>query len=63
VRGGRLCERSVIKAWKDSGIRDSKNISSDKKIGELAELIRKTPGCVTTVVRLATRLTTGFTPK
>jgi len=41
---------SVIHSWKDSGIRDSKNISSDKRIKELAELIRRTPGCVTTVV-------------
>ena len=41
---------SVIKAWEDAGIRDSKNISSDKKIAELAELIRETPGCVTSVV-------------
>ncbi|MGD0614792.1 MAG: ribonuclease HIII [Verrucomicrobiota bacterium] len=41
---------AVVNAWKDSGIRDSKNISSDRKIKELAELIRKTPGCVTTVV-------------
>jgi len=41
---------AVIKAWEDAGIRDSKNISSDKKIGELAELIRETPGCVTSVV-------------
>lgn len=41
---------AVIKAWEDVGIRDSKNISSDKKIGELAELIRETPGCVTSVV-------------
>src|ERR1051325_5176874 len=40
----------VVKAWKDSGIRDSKNISSDKRIRELAELIRDTPGCVTSVV-------------
>src|SRR5437762_11342258 len=40
----------VVKAWEDAGIRDSKNISSDKKIGELAELIRETPGCVTSVV-------------
>ena len=40
----------VVTAWKDSGIRDSKNISSDKRIKELAELIRKTPGCVTSVV-------------
>ena len=36
----------VINAWKDAGIRDSKNISSDKKISDLAELIRQTPGCV-----------------
>ena len=40
----------VINAWKDAGVRDSKNISSDKKIGELAELIQDTPGCVTSVV-------------
>ena len=36
----------VINSWKDKGIRDSKNISTDKRIHELAELIRKTPGCV-----------------
>jgi len=47
---GVYLNESVIKAWKDSGIRDSKNISSDKRIRELAELIRETPGCVTTVV-------------
>ncbi len=41
---------SVINAWQDAGVRDSKNISSDKKISELAKLIRETPGCVTTVV-------------
>ena len=40
----------VVKAWDNSGIRDSKNISSDKKIADLARLIRQTPGCVTTVV-------------
>ena len=44
---GVYVNESVIKAWKDSGMRDSKNISSDKKISELAEKIRKTPGCVT----------------
>jgi ribonuclease HIII len=43
---GVYVNESVVKAWKDSGIRDSKNISSDKKIAELAEKIRKTPGCV-----------------
>jgi ribonuclease HIII len=47
---GVYVNEAVIKAWEDVGVRDSKNISSDKKIGELAELIRDTPGCVTTVV-------------
>jgi ribonuclease HIII len=40
----------VIKAWENAGIRDSKTISSDKKIADLARLIRETKGCVTTVV-------------
>ena len=43
---GVYVNESVINAWKDLGIRDSKNISSDKKIAELADKIRKTPGCV-----------------
>ena len=47
---GAYVNESVIKAWQDVGIRDSKNISSDKRIGELADVIRKTPGCVWTVV-------------
>ena len=47
---GVYINESVVNAWKDAGVRDSKNISSDKKIKDLAELIRKTPGCVTTVV-------------
>jgi ribonuclease HIII len=47
---GVYVNETVIKAWQDSGIRDSKNISSDKKMKELAELIRDTPGCVTSVV-------------
>src|SRR5688572_14871690 len=47
---GVYVNEAVINAWKDAGVRDSKNISSDKKISDLAELIRKTPGCVTTVV-------------
>jgi ribonuclease HIII len=40
----------VLTAWKDSGIRDSKSISGDAQIARLAEVIRKTPGCVHTVV-------------
>jgi ribonuclease HIII len=47
---GAYVNESVIKSWEDAGIRDSKNISSDNKIRELAELIRDTPGCVTSVV-------------
>src|SRR5438046_2305382 len=47
---GAYVNESVIKAWQDVGIRDSKNISSDKRIGELADVIQKTPGCVWTVV-------------
>jgi len=43
---GVYVNEAVITAWKDLGVRDSKNISSDKKIHELAEVIRKTPGCV-----------------
>jgi ribonuclease HIII len=41
---------TMIEKWKDAGVRDSKNISSDKRIKELAELIKDTPGCVTSVV-------------
>ena len=41
---------SVVNAWTDAGVRDSKNISSDKKMAELADLIRNTPGCLTSVV-------------
>src|SRR6266487_3069396 len=47
---GVYVNEAVVKAWQDSGIKDSKNISSDKRIHELAELIRKTSGCVTTTV-------------
>jgi ribonuclease HIII len=47
---GAYVNQSVVTAWKDAGIKDSKNISSDKRIKELADLIRKTPGCVTSVV-------------
>jgi len=47
---GVYVNESVINAWKDAGVRDSKNISSDKRISDLAKLIRETPGCVTSVV-------------
>lgn len=41
---------SVVKAWQNLGVRDSKHISSDRKIAEMADHIRKTPSCVFTVV-------------
>jgi ribonuclease HIII len=47
---GVYVNESVVTAWKDAGVRDSKHISSDKRIKDLAELIQKTPGCVSTVV-------------
>jgi len=49
---GAYINEGIVNAWRDSGIRDSKNISSDKKIAELAEKIRKTPGCVVDVVTI-----------
>lgn len=47
---GVYVNESVVNAWKTAGVRDSKTISSDKKIAELAEVIRDTPGCVSTVI-------------
>jgi ribonuclease HIII len=47
---GVYINQSVINAWKGAGIRDSKKISGDRRIAELAKLIRNTPGCVYTVV-------------
>jgi ribonuclease HIII len=47
---GVYINETVIAAWKGAGIRDSKNISGDRRIAELAKLIRATPGCVHTVV-------------
>jgi len=46
---GAYLNESVVNAWKGVGVRDSKDIA-DKRIKELAEMIRKTPGCVSTVV-------------
>jgi ribonuclease HIII len=49
---GVYVNEAVVTAWKDVGIRDSKNISSDRRIKELAEIIRRTAGCVTTAVSI-----------
>ncbi len=47
---GVYVNETVIQAWKLSGIRDSKSIGSDRKIAELAKVIRETPGAVSTVI-------------
>ena len=47
---GVYVNEEVVKAWQGSGIRDSKHISSDRKIAELAKRIRQTEGCVTSIV-------------
>ena len=47
---GVYVNESIVRQWKDAGIRDSKSISSDKRMAELAEVIRNTPGCVHSVV-------------
>jgi len=60
---GVYVNESVVKSWKDSGIRDSKNISSDNRIRELSELIRKTPGCISTVVPLGNEAYNRLYPK
>jgi len=47
---GVYVNETMLKRLTEAGVRDSKNISSDKRIRELAEIIRETPGCVTSVV-------------
>jgi len=47
---GVYVNEAVVRSWQDRGIKDSKNISSDRRIAELAKIIRETPGCVTSVV-------------
>jgi ribonuclease HIII len=47
---GVYINETMIPSWKAAGIRDSKNIGSDRRIAELAQLIRGTPGCLYAVV-------------
>jgi ribonuclease HIII len=47
---GVYVNESVVNAWQAAGIQDSKKVGSDRRIADLAEIIRKTPGCVYTVV-------------
>jgi len=57
---GVYINEAVIAAWKGAGIKDSKNISSDKRIAELARLIRGTPGCVPSVVAIGNEAYNGL---
>ncbi len=47
---GVYINENMIASWKAAGIRDYKNIGSDRRIAELAQLIRGTPGCLFAVV-------------
>jgi ribonuclease HIII len=47
---GVYLNETMIPSWQAAGIRDSKNIGSDRRIAELAQLIRDTPGCLYAVV-------------
>src|SRR5208282_2211457 len=47
---GVYVNEAVIKYWEGAGISDSKNISSDTKIGDLADLILHTPKCIAKVM-------------
>ena len=47
---GVYLNETMVQPWREAGIRDSKNIGSDRRIAELAQLIRDTPGCVFSVV-------------
>jgi ribonuclease HIII len=55
---GPLCVAGVyvnaglVEQWAEAGVRDSKSIGSDRRIHELAELIRGTPGSVVEVVAI-----------
>lgn len=52
---GVYANESVVRAWTDAGVRDSKNISSDRKIADLATVIRETPGAVCDVVAIGNK--------
>ena len=47
---GVYINEGVVRRWQGAGIRDSKKIGGDRRIAELAQLIRDTPGCLFNVV-------------
>jgi ribonuclease HIII len=46
VIAGVYVDREIARSFLDAGIQDSKRIGSDKRIRDLAEIIRKTPGAI-----------------
>jgi ribonuclease HIII len=50
VAAGVYVNADITKKLKAAGVQDSKNIKSQKKMAELARVIREMPGCVSTVV-------------
>ena len=49
---GVYVNEGAVKHLQEKGVKDSKNVSSDKKIAELAKAIRETPGIVYDVVAI-----------
>ena len=47
---GVYLNESMIEGWEQAGLMDSKRVSSDKRIAALADVIRKTKGCLYSVV-------------
>jgi ribonuclease HIII len=47
---GAYVNAELVQKWTEAGVRDSKSIGSDRRIQELAEVIRATPGSVVEVV-------------
>src|SRR5579862_1404591 len=52
---GVYVNETILRSWKGCGVQDSKNISSDRRIAEIAKIIRETPGCVHTVVPIGNK--------
>ncbi len=52
VIAGVYTDAGIVRTLMEAGIQDSKRISSDKKIRDLAKLIKQTPGAAHTVVMI-----------
>ena len=50
VVAGVYVNESVVRHWQEQGIKDSKRVTSDRRIADLARIIRSTPDCIWTVV-------------